>query len=160
MINGDRIRELTEGKDILAQSVKGNTLWLVERVGGISCIYQYRFEGEGYTKLSEADGPDQYFCPQKLLDMAPVTNSNWRAKVDDYWEGKRIAKEEWAKIKQAFKDLPDGKDIVIHFKPGWNLEFGILEDPIKGKVRCGGRLWKIRQRDSLSHWETVDTPDS
>lgn len=157
MINKDQIEQIKEeaGDNFVASNCRGNTLWLVKRVEDIPTLFQIRFFKEGMKVVSERDGPDQLFCSREMLSLAPPANPEWRKKVLDYWEQKDEAMRKWQEIKKRFRELGDNETILIHFKPGWNLEFGYLEDPKAGKVRSCGKLWKIKQRDSIESWEVI-----
>ncbi|GEM_PF-389557 len=89
-------------RKVVDKSLVGSHLWVVwgrfDKATGIEdeaerflILYLLRKSGGrwGYKDIDEAAGPFYYNCPKRLLDLAPVTNQEWRDKVLAYHESKR-----------------------------------------------------------------------
>lgn len=120
--------------EYLAHSLRGNTLWTVERVkkqdgtftdNAIGCylISKSRETGTfGYKDLCESMHPYYYDCPLKFLKMAPISNNDWRVGVYAYHESK-------AQKKQAFKGLKVG--CKVQLKPTCTIMGDRVTTPIE-----------------------------
>lgn len=82
----------TQSSRVVASSLRGRTLWLVEEVTTkdtgarerfITCVLLQNDPdyGWGSKVLSESSGPGYYDCPVEFLSMAPVKDAEWRANV-------------------------------------------------------------------------------
>jgi hypothetical protein len=130
----------------LAHSCAGNVLWYVtkhqntetgESVNLILCALLKSSDGWGYKGMSESVGPYQYTCPLKYLDMAPVADPDWRAKVVEYWKGKREARA-------TSNALQVGTKIVL--SGNWSVKEFTLAQKVKQTWRAvgsDGRVYRL-----------------
>ena len=90
----------TRRRQCLAHTVSGNVLWAVweltdalaettTRYIGCDLLGAEAGYGWGYKAMEESMGPFYYTCPPSYLDMVPVANPVWRAKVYAYWQERR-----------------------------------------------------------------------
>ena len=64
-------------------------LWGVERVNGVPreivlWLVDFRRDSWGHTGMMEGSHPFYYDCPLSILDKAPATCPEWRARVREY----------------------------------------------------------------------------
>jgi hypothetical protein len=114
IINGLEYRFLDS--KVIAHRLDGKELWLVEqytspKTGNIeSIIVLFLLDSQngswGYKCITENMGPYYYKCPVKFLDLAPVANPEWRAKV-------LAAAERRAATKAAIKFIEVGDTLVL-----------------------------------------------
>jgi hypothetical protein len=89
----------------LKTSLKENTLWVVREVfiketqetkRYIECIlihYDRKDKCYGHKDMDESMGPYYFDCPLSFLQIATVTNQEWRNKVIDYHKQLNVARK-------------------------------------------------------------------
>ena len=81
--------------ETIAYCVRGNVLWSViaityrqdnrsKRLIVCHLLAKKKDCGWGYKDIDESMHPYYYSCPLHYLDLAPVTNTEWRARVQAY----------------------------------------------------------------------------
>ena len=149
----DLIRERTEtseftnrdGDKIKHESIrhccKGNTLWSVivvhkndvEVARFIGCdLLRKGHGGWGYKDMEESMGPCYYSCPLSYLDLAPVTNTEWREQVKEYH-------------KKRSRKLEVGKTYDLVNARGISSARIISLRPLKG-IADNGQIYRIPKR--------------
>jgi hypothetical protein len=94
----------------------GNHLWTVRRDwngdgGRYICLYLLASEHGcwGFKDLAECEHPYYYDCPASLLELAPETHPEWRAKVREYHAAKANARARANKLAVGdVVQLPEG----------------------------------------------------
>jgi hypothetical protein len=90
----DVVRELLNEYRPVDYELCGKILWAVvtEDVLNQNLIAGFLLQppdgGWGYKIVEECMHPFYYDCPLRLLNIAPVTCQEWRAKVRDYHAGR------------------------------------------------------------------------
>jgi len=81
--------------ETIAHCVRGKVLWSVieitykqdnrsKRLIVCHLLAKQKDCGWGYKDIEESMHPYYYSCPLQFLDMAPVANTDWRARVQAY----------------------------------------------------------------------------
>jgi len=138
-----------EKSTTLAHSCAGNILWsVIERVNSetgnkerfIACTILKTggsWDDWGYKGLDESMHPYYYSCPLKYLDLAPVANAEWRAKVIEYWQGRKDARAKNATLIAGSK---------ITLPEGWTVRNFTLKARVKNTWTAygsDGRLYRL-----------------
>ena len=101
-IKAELIKELTAPEEnetrrraTIAHCVRGNVLWSVveisytqaqrtKRLIVCNLLAKQKDCGWGYKEMEESMHPYYYSCPLPYLDLAPIANADWRARVQAY----------------------------------------------------------------------------
>ena len=110
----------------LHKAVVGNELWTVwkRHRDNENVIILFLLASRncrwGFKEIVEAEGPHYYKCPIGFLELAPVTNKEWRDKVYAYTESKIRNHQALKKVKCGMivtLDVPGNEFRVTRIKP-------------------------------------------
>lgn len=135
-----------DGWTCLRHCLVGNVLWtVVQHVNAegqtnlyLNCILLARSGGDwGYKDMGESSHPYYYSCPLAYLDLVPVANEEWRAKVKAYHEAKKSALD--------IKTLNIG-DVLIFAKTLSVPQVRVVEKEGTSLIgEYGGQHYKVRR---------------
>jgi hypothetical protein len=152
------IEDCTRGSDKLKcvrKAVHGNELWTIWHNTETNTKYIVLFllarrDGNwGYKDMTEAMGPYYYQCPLSFLAEVPAADEEWREKVRQFHDQKKLNR-------QLVKEIRAGK--IVKLRDSNPSEFRVLETkPLIGLALENRRRYKLVKSRIV---EVRDDPDT